>query len=285
MFNNNNNLKRSVGDLERFAFDNFDSFDPEMYDAGSAETPGYYDDEETFDPEMYDLPNGYNGKQSKRSRIKNAPLGQLDIVIDNTNIAAVTTVELFNVLRSNTLIRNTTYNTTTFEPQTLDKTKNRAAANADYMSDAQMIYWRSDGSLVYNTTVGTAGSPGSMGTAACIISCPQVPFRVLHEATRQNLLWIEKIRLVVPSATLTQIDQPFTVFKNTFLGGRKENQIAPRSEFKPNQFQSNIVDVPFKTAIDAETGISYALVSQSKVTLSMFFRFIRGNEYMVHDGF
>ena len=50
MFNNNNNLKRSVGSLERFAFDNFDSFDPEMYDAAGAEDPGYYDDEETYDP-------------------------------------------------------------------------------------------------------------------------------------------------------------------------------------------------------------------------------------------
>jgi hypothetical protein len=286
MFNNNNNLKRSVGSLERYAFDNFDSFDPEMnYDAASAEDPSFYDDEESFDPEMYDLPDGYamRSKQAKKSRIKSAPLAQLDITIDNGGISARTTVELFNVLRSNTLIRNTAYNATTYEPQVFDKSVNRAAANSSIMNDAQMIYWRSDGSLVYNAASAATGT--TLATNTCVISCPQVPFRVLHEATRSNLLWIEKIRLVVPSGTLSQIDEPITIFKNTFLGGKKENQIAPRSEFKPNQFQTNIVDVPIKSAIDAETGMSYTLVSQSKVTMSLFFRFVRGNEYMVNQGF
>ena len=138
-----------------------------------------------------------------------------------------------------------------------------------------MIYWDKLGNLIYNTTTGAAAA---MGTAFCKISCPQVPFRVLHEATRNNLLYIEKARLSVKSAA--QIDQPFNLFKNTFMGGTKSNQIAPRSEFKPNQFQSLIVDVPFKTSIDAETGMSYTLISQEKVTISLFFRFIRGNEHM-----
>jgi hypothetical protein len=280
----NQNLKRGVSRMERFAFDNFDTFDPEMfdpemYDPSSATDSSYYDDEDG-----YDLPDGYNNNKPrmvKRNRIKSAPLAQLDIVIDNSAISASTTVELFNVLRSNTLIQNTTYNSTLFAPNTFDNLFLRATpASGQALSDAQLIYWDKLGNLVYNTTVGSAAA---FGTALCKISCPQVPFRVLHEATRSNLLWIEKIRFSVKTAA--QIDQPLNIFKNTFLGGTKSNQIAPRSEFKPNQFQSLIVDVPVKSAIDAETGMSYTLLSQEKVTLSCFFRFIRGNEYMVNEGF
>lgn len=279
----NQNLKRGVSRMERFAFDNFDTFDPEMfdpemYDPSNASEASFYDDEDG-----YDLPDGYSNKPRmvKRNRIKSAPLAQLDIVIDNSAISASTTVELFNVLRSNTLIQNTTYNSTLFAPNTFDNLFLRATpASGQALSDAQLIYWDKLGNLVYNTTVGTAAA---MGTALCKISCPQVPFRVLHEATRQNLLWIEKIRFSVKTAA--QIDQPLNIFKNTFLGGTKSNQIAPRSEFKPNQFQSLIVDVPVKSAIDAETGMSYTLLSQEKVTLSCFFRFVRGNEYMINEGF
>ena len=39
------------------------------------------------------------------------------------------------------------------------------------------------------------------------------------------------------------------------------------------------------TAIDAETGMSYKLNSQEKVTMSLFFRFIRGNENLVGGQF
>jgi len=278
-----NNLFNSVKRMENHAFDNFDTFDPDMfdptldsYDPSGATDSSFYDE----DSEGYDLANGYNGQpmrsNSKRS-IRNQPLAQLDIVIDNGAISAATTVELFNVLRSNTLIQNTTYNGTLYAPQTFDNTKLRTTpASGQYLQDSQLIYWDKLGNLIYNTTTGSTDT--TLGTAFCKISCPQVPFRVLHEATRNNLMYIEKVRLSVKSAA--QIDQPFNIFKNTFLGGTKSNQIAPRSEFKPNQYQQYIVDVPFKTAIDAETGLSYTLISQEKVTISIFFRFVRGNEYM-----
>jgi hypothetical protein len=277
-----NNLFNSVKRMENHAFDNFDTFDPDMfdptldsYDPSGATDSSYYDE----DMEGYDLADEY-GKPMKRlaskRMIKQQPLAQLDVVIDNSAISNTTTVELFNVLRSNTLIQNTTYNTTSFAPNTFDNLFLRnTPATGQALSDAQLIYWDKLGNLIYNTTTGAAAA---MGTAFCKISCPQVPFRVLHEATRNNLLYIEKVRLSVKTAA--QIDQPFNLFKNTFMGGTKSNQIAPRSEFKPNQFQSLIVDVPFKTSIDAETGLSYTLISQEKVTISIFFRFIRGNEHM-----
>jgi len=279
MFNDNNNLKRSVGQMERHAFDNFDSFDPEMYDpemydASSATDPNFYDDEN----DNYTLADGYTqmNKMTKKRRMANSPLAQVDIIITSNTGASATTVELFNYLRSNTIIRNTVYNATTFEPQTLDKTVNFASANSSILSDAQMIYWRSDGSLVYNKT---AGSGTSLGTATVVISCPQVPFRVLHEATRNNALYIEKFRLSVGATAQTgQFDNTITYFKNTFLGGTKSNQIAPRSEFKPNQFQSTIIDVPAKITVDAETGLSLLINAQATLTMTTFFRFIRGNE-------
>lgn len=262
------------GAFARMEEASFDSFDPEIMNF-DPETVMGYDDEDGYDVDEdgYDLADSYKGKRQMKKRSLSA-LSQIDIVIDNSAISAVTTVELFNYLRSNTMIRNTTYNATTFEPTTFDKSINRAAANSSVLSDAQMIYWRSDGSLVYNTTTGVGTA---MGTAACIISCTQVPYRVIHEATRNNLLYIEKFRLSVK--TSAQIDQSFTYFKNTFLGGVTSNNIAPRSEFKPNQFQTLIVDVPMKIGIDAERGLSYSLVSQEKVTITMFFRFERGNAY------
>jgi hypothetical protein len=245
------------------------NFDPE--------TVMGYDDEDGYDvtDDGYDLADSYKGARKPMKRRSLSALSQIDIVIDNSAIGAVTTVELFNYLRSNTTIRNTTYNGTTFEPYVFDKTFLRASpASGNALSDAQMIYWRSDGSLVYNTT---AGSGATMGTNACIISCTQVPYRVIHEATRNNLLYIEKFRLSVLHGT--QIDQSFTYFKNTFLGGVTSNNIAPRSEFKPNQYQTLIVDVPMKIGIDAERGLSYSLIAQEKVTITMFFRFERGNAY------
>lgn len=276
-----NNIFNSVKRMENHAFDNFDTFDPDMFDptldsydpSGATET-SYYDE----DMEGYDLADNYssNRRVASKRQIKSQPLAQLDIVIDNSAISASTTIELFNVLRSNTLIQNTTYNTTSYAPNTFDNMFLRnTPATGQALSDAQLIYWDKLGNLIYNTTTGAAAA---MGTAFCKISCPQVPFRVLHEATRNNLLYIEKARFSVKTAP--QIDQPVNIFKNTFLGGTKSNQIAPRSEFKPNQYQQLIVDVPFKTSIDAETGMSYTLVSQEKVTISLFFRFIRGNEHM-----
>jgi len=280
----NSNLKRGVSKMERFAFDSFDTFDPEMYDPSGAVDSSYFDPEMYDDEDGYDLPNGYGQqmpRQTTKRRIRQQPLAQIDIVLDNSAMTSgsVTTVELFNYLRSNTIITNSAYSSTagTFRASTFDNLQLRATpATGQILSDALLIYWNAAGDLVYSKTEGTTSA---VGTVICKISFPQVPFRVLHEATRNNLLWIEKIRMSV--TTDAQIDNPINIFKNTFLGGTKSNQIAPRSEFKPNQFQSKIVDVNVKTAIDAETGFSYKLNSQEKVTMSLFFRFIRGNESMV----
>lgn len=257
--------------MEQEAFDNFDgdmlTFDPE--------TVMGYDDEDGYDvDDSYDLADGYSKPKAARRQKAMSALSQVDIVLDNTAISATTTIELFNYLRSNTTIRNTSYNASTFEPYVYDKTFLRATpASGQLLSDAQLIYWRSDGSLVYNTTTGAAAVAGAV---ACIISCTQVPYRVIHEATRNNALYISKFRLSVKTAP--QIDQSFNYFKNSFIGGVTINNIAPRSEFKPNQFQSLIVDVPMNIVIDAERGLSYTLVSQEKVTITMFFKFKRGNE-------
>lgn len=284
----NSNLKRGVSKMERFAFDSFDTFDPEMYDPSGAAESAYFDPEMYDDEDGYDLPDSYGQlmrKQTTKSRIRQQPLAQIDIVLDNSAMTSgsVTTIELFNYLRSNTIINNSSYSSTAgvFRASTFDNLQLRTTPAAlQILSDDLLIYWNKDGDLVYSKTQGTGAN---VGTTICKISCPQVPFRVLHESTRNNLLWIEKIRMSV--TTDAQIDNPINIFKNTFLGGTKSNQIAPRSEFKPNQFQSKIVDVNIKTAIDAETGMSYKLNSQEKVTMSLFFRFIRGNENLVGGQF
>lgn len=275
----NNPLKR----MENHAFDNFDTFDPEnfdptldSYDPSSATDSSFYDDEDG-----YDLPDGYNNKRApSRRRMASMPLAQLDITLDNSaNTSTAVTFELFNYLRSNTTIQNTTYNATTYQPSTFDNLLLRnTPATGQALSDAYLIYWDKNGNLVYNITAGTGANMNTANASGWSrISCPQVPYRVLHEATRNNLLYIEKVRLSVKTAA--QIDQPINIFKNTFMGGTKSNQIAPRSEFKPNQYQQLIVDVPMKVGIDAETGISYKLIGQEVVTMSLFFRFARGNEY------
>lgn len=283
-----NDLKQYVRNMEAHAFDNFDpeTYDPTLdsYDPSSATDSSYYDDEDG-----YDLPNGYSQRSPSRRKLVNSPLAQLDITIDNTtNTSLDVTIELFNYLRSNTMIANANYNTSIYQPQTYNKMNGLIPASAltgfsgttpsilgptaSYKVASaldQMIYWDDTGSLIYAVNQGL--------TAYTKISCPQVPFRTLHEATRNNLLYIEKVRLAVKSDA--QIDQAITIFKNTFLGGTKSNQIAPRSEFKPNQYQQKIVDVPFKTAIDAETGMYFKVKAQELMTMSLFFRFARGNEY------
>lgn len=98
---------------------------------------------------------------------------------------------------------------------------------------------------------------GAAAAVALTVKCGQFPYIGVFESSAKSKFKIKAIRMT----TLTdgQIDNPITHFVNTFLGAKAENQISPRTSFKPDQFQSKILDIPMDFVIDKERGLTYTL--------------------------
>ncbi len=260
--------ERAMQELNRAAFDSFDSFD---------------DDDDSYDPEMndYDPDNavgpirqmrnkqaGSTIKKSPRRTItgKAAPQAQFDITITNT-LAADVPIQLFNA--QNTVVE-------LLDPTTGYK-PSLSASVVVYSADAttvveglfygisrlsinpKVVYWDQEGSLVYldETSGGT-----------CVISCKQIPYRSLMKYSERGSFRIDRMRMKFK--TSDQINQDFTVTQRTFLGLRKSNSISPSSYFSPQQYQSLILDIPVPVDIDAERGINYTMRPTETLLINMF---------------
>lgn len=226
--------------MENFAFDNFDGFDADTFDP------------DMFDPEMFDGMDGQGGKP----RFSLRGVAQVDILIDNTQQASAQNVELFNYLRSFTMVRNTTLDATKM-PFTLEAIS-AVVTNANFPN--QSIYWDQSGNLIMR---------GASGSVFCKVSCGQIPYRSLHEAASRSSWLISKMRLSVSNDA--QIDQSITHFANTMFGGVKENSISPRAFFRPEQMQSKIIDIPnLRLQIDQEKGLRVTVLANQSLNISLF---------------
>lgn len=230
--------------MEKFNFDNFDGddFDPDTFD------PDFFD-EDSFDSEE----DEYQGKRKKFSL---RGIAQVDITIDNSQQASAQQVELFNYLRSFAFIRNTTLDATKI-PFTLDGIS-AVATNANFPN--QTIFFNQSGDLILR---------GASSTSFCKVSCGQLPYRSLFEASSRSSFLLSKMRLSVSNNA--QIDQSIVHFKNTMFGGIQENSISPRSFFSPTQQQSLIIDIPnLKLILDQERGLRVNVLANQSLNISLF---------------
>lgn len=99
---------------------------------------------------------------------------------------------------------------------------------------------------------------GVDNTTQVTVKCSQFPYAGLFEASGKGFGFrIVSIRLTV--TTDGQIDNEIVHTKSSFLGSKSQNRISPRNFFRPDQFQTKIVDVPISMLINAEHGIEYKL--------------------------
>ena len=105
---------------------------------------------------------------------------------------------------------------------------------------------------------------GAGAALALKVSCPQLSYRSLLKYSQTRSFTIDAVRMTVQ--TPAQIDNAIVHFQNTVLGGKTENQITPRTSFRPDQFQNSIIDIPMNFEISGEKGLIYTLNANETVT-------------------
>jgi len=213
--------------LENYAFSQFagavDSFDPDSFD------PDNFDEDEDY---------GFKGKKKPGigTKVVRSQFASFNITIQNESATLSLTAELFNALNSFLVAQNSTYanGVVTYVPS-------GGIVAAD---GAPVCGFTKDGSVIVT---------GSSGSHDLTISCEEIAYAALLESSKIRPFVVEKMRMSFTTAG--QIDNKVTYFSKSWLGGVKENNISPRQFFKPDQFQTLIVDVPVNLPIDGETGV------------------------------
>lgn len=232
--------------LEGRAFDNFngaaDEFDPEI--EGSH-----------FDPDYYQKPKG-NKPAPMQAQKQEA---YFDLTLSNTT-ASAKGLELFNFLRSFTKKRRTDLTgiaapffyipATSIEGMSLQSGGGDGTVGFDQNGDLVIL-----GGTAVAAVAPADGAKGADGVVK--VACNQFPYQGLFESSATVPFRITRIRATFTTAA--QIDRELTLVRRSFLGGITQNSINPRTWFKPEQFQSLIVDIPVNWNIDAESGIEYVL--------------------------
>jgi hypothetical protein len=211
---------------------------------------------ENFDPENFD-PENYTGKKNKGvyapptrgglTTVLGALMAQVDIKIVNAGLTNEI-VELFGRSRTFADITNTSVNA-----YGVFGAVNRAAANLN-----SLVYWLANGDLAIQNAAG----------AVTTVSCKQVPYRTLFNSSGIQPFKIEKVRLTVTNDS--QIDNDINDVELTFLGKVNRNSLSPRSFLNPTQFQSKIIDIPYKVEINSEKSIQYQVNAGETVTFNFF---------------
>lgn len=201
-------------------------------------------DSDNFDPNMFD-PDNATGKPAAR---KTGGVAQFTIKIVN-NLAVDTTIELFNYLNSIVWAKNTSVSL--FNPWSASSV---AAANAN-----SLIYFNEVGSLIFQDAAGLK----------LTISCNQVPYYSLFIASA--FIPFRVTKMLMSFTVDASLDQDIKHVTNTFLGGKKQNPITPRTFFDPTQFQSKLVTIAAPYDIDVEKGLQMTiLAAETNLSLNLY---------------
>lgn len=111
---------------------------------------------------------------------------------------------------------------------------------------------------------GNHGTTDPVGT----ITCSTTPYRAFFEASSIIPFNVSFIRQT--SLTDAQIDNQITWFQRTFAGARTQNNISPRSFFKPNQFQPLTVDVTAGFPVGIDAGINVIVNTAENLRYALF---------------
>jgi hypothetical protein len=108
--------------------------------------------------------------------------------------------------------------------------------------------------------------------AEIVIECKQVAYGTLLDATSSDRFSVNNIRYKIPDVTKTsQYEKQLKVTRQSLFGKLSTDEISPAAYQKPNQFQTNIVDIPLIKGIDKESSISsYLEYDVGEILLSIF---------------
>lgn len=171
-----------------------------------------------------------------------------DLTFTNVTNEAIT-IELFNYLKSFTHTRR------------LDIITSATVLNHPLNSFEGLALNRA-GCVGFNEA-GDLQLTGAAAAVAVTVKCGQFPYKGVFESSALRSFRIKAVRMT--TTTDGQIDNPITHFVQTFLGAKAENQISPRTSFKPDQFQSKIIDIPMDFLIDRERGLTYTINANETV--------------------
>jgi hypothetical protein len=231
----------------------------------------------SFDPEIsgFDGADNYSRKPaaaivrtspSRNMAAPRTPEAQFDITIINSGTADLN-VELFNAQNTIAEFNNTADYPTVTAGLTGNFVTIGAAPYVIYgkpspNSASRVAYWATNGDLVLSSS-----APDSTN-GAVTVSCKQIPYRSLVKYSERGSFRISKMRMKF--TTSAQINNDLQWRKKTFLGSTESNTISVASYFRPDQFQSLLVDVPVSVSIDAEKGLFYRINGNETVLISMF---------------
>lgn len=114
---------------------------------------------------------------------------------------------------------------------------------------------------------GNTGAGDLKGT----ISCSTTPYRAFFDASAIIPFQVAYIRQT--SLTDAQIDQQITWFQRTFAGAQTQNNISPRSFFKPNQFQPLTVDVTIGFPVGIDAGLNVIVNAGENLRYALFINY------------
>ncbi len=222
---------------------NYDNYDPD-YDMYDPDYDGY--DEGAKIPTM---------EVAKRE-------ASFDLVMTN-NSAATQGIELFNYINSFTKKRRTDLDGVTAPYLYIPANSIEGMALQSAGGDGT-VGFNQNGDLVIHGTVAAPVAPADTTLAASVsVHCNQTPYQGLFESSNNVPFRITRIRATF--LTDAQIDKEIVYFRKSFLGGSSRNSINPRTYFRPEQYQSKIVDIPANLNIDGESGIEYSLLAAEVV--------------------
>lgn len=242
--------KQMDGQFTPLEQSSFDTFDPDNFS-------------DDFDPDTFD-PDNVDGKIAKPgtagSKVKTGKVGKMQAQFDITITSSLTAgtslvIELFNGFNSQAFAQNTQINPyTPVDTADLVSTIASAAGGVNTtvaVLQTQKVYFDKLGNLIYSTDA----------THQVKIACKQVPYVALFRSATTQPFMVEKVRMTV--TTNGQISNDIVHTINTFLGSKSRNTISPRAYFRPDQFQSLIIDIPAGFRVDGEKGLQYEMNGQT----------------------
>jgi len=128
----------------------------------------------------------------------------------------------------------------------------------EYAFDAAITANLQQGDMVVPFTSALPGA-GTTSLALCIIRCTQVAYGTLLESLVSDRFVMNMIRYVVADSTAAQLAQyanNIGMFNQSLFGKFDSDFISPNSFKKPEQQQSNLIDIPLKKGINKEVALA-----------------------------
>lgn len=224
----------------------------------------------TFDPDHFDpsMRGGFNNADgtagsAATTTVAAKPGQKMQVNVSMRNNAAVNlTFELFNWMNSFTKILNPNYVNGHWAYIPV----------LSYEGLALAVASAGDGTVGFNAAGsveirGNHGVPDGSG----IIACSTNPYSAFFEASSIIPFNVAFVRMTF--TTDAQIDNEMVWFQKTFAGALSQNKVSPRSYFKPNQFQSLIVDVTAGWPVGIDSGINILVNAGENLRYALFINY------------